>query len=377
MLPRSSSPVFSRRVGRHGSLGALSLASLLVVVACSKPSAPPVTPRTVLAQAAVAAPAGVGFALPGEVRSDQDTTLSFRVAGKLSKRLVRVGDVVHPGQVLAELDVADLQSLASIDQAGLQAADAHARWAQAQDQRTQRQQAAGLSAPSETEQTTDLATNAQATRDSARQRADLSARQLAYGRLVADDDGVITREDAQPGQVVAPGQPVFGFAHSTQKEIAFDLPESWLAQVHVGSTVQVQAPALGGQTVRAVVRHVGAAADPASRTFPVRAAVTGANPLALGMSVQVALATTGSVGAVRLPASALFHQADKPAVWLVDPKAGTLSLRVVQVLRYEGADIDVGGVSRGEWVVSSGVHTLDAHDHVQVATALRAADGQP
>jgi multidrug efflux pump subunit AcrA (membrane-fusion protein) len=60
-----------------------------------------------------------------------------------------------------------------------------------------------------------------------------------------------------------------------------------------------------------------------------------------------------------LPPPALFKEADKPAVWLVDPENLTVSLRPVTVLRYENDRVLVSaGLATGDRVVVAGVHKL-------------------
>src|SRR6478752_3598986 len=63
-------------------------------------------------------------AYAGEVRAREESQLGFRVGGKLVRRLVDVGDRVHAGELLAELDPGDLQLQASATQAQLAAAQA-------------------------------------------------------------------------------------------------------------------------------------------------------------------------------------------------------------------------------------------------------------
>ena len=65
----------------------------------------------------------------------------------------------------------------------------------------------------------------------ARRALDLARNQLDYAELKADADGVITATRAEPGQVVAIGQPVAQLAHRGEKEAVVALPETWLGEV--------------------------------------------------------------------------------------------------------------------------------------------------
>ena len=64
----------------------------------------------------------------------------------------------------------------------------------------------------------------------AKRALDLARNQLGYADLKADADGVITATLAEPGQVVAVGQPVARLAHRGEKEAVVALPETWLGE---------------------------------------------------------------------------------------------------------------------------------------------------
>lgn len=121
----------------------------------------------------------------------------------------------------------------------------------------------------------------------------------------------------------------------------------------------------GMQVRRGHVREISPAADPASRTYPVRVAFDASNAgVALGMTANVrllgkqdkrmALADSGFL----IPLTALFQQGDKIAVWIVAADR-SVSLRPVSVEAYrdDGALI-AGGLKAGERIIKAGVHKL-------------------
>ena len=60
-----------------------------------------------------------------------------------------------------------------------------------------------------------------------------------------------------------------------------------------------------------------------------------------------------------VPASSLTETDGRPAVWVVDPQSKTVSLRGVEVARYDQADVVISkGLNTGEFVVTAGVQTL-------------------
>jgi multidrug efflux pump subunit AcrA (membrane-fusion protein) len=78
----------------------------------------------------------------------------------------------------------------------------------------------------------------------------------------------------------------------------------------------------------------------------------------LGATVTGSLSLDLS-GVVELPGSALFERDGKPAVWVVDPKSSSVSLRPVSVGRYSGEKAVLSaGLARGDIVVTAGVQKL-------------------
>jgi len=361
-------------------LGMMRIGLVLALAGCgARGAAPPPEVRPVVALPAQAAQAAAAASYHGEIRARDEASLGFRVGGKLLDRRVRLGDTVRRGELLARLDGADLEREVAIDAANLDAADGHVVLAQAQLSRTGAEHGQGLAAATDLEQATDASTGALAARDGARARLELARQQLGYAELHADQDGVITREDAQPGQVVAAGQSIFGFAANAEREVVIDVPEAGRAALVRGSVLAVTLPALPGRTYRAQVRDVAAAADAASRTFTVKAVLNDAGPeVALGMSADAAVAGRAPASdQVSVPATAIFHDGERPAVWIVDPAAGKLALRPVVLGAYGGRSVALAGVKAGEMVVVAGVHTLQAADAVRVVAPLHPDDGQP
>jgi len=73
-----------------------------------------------------------------------------------------------------------------------------------------------------------------------------------------------------------------------------------------------------------------------------------------------------------LPAGALTRAEGQPAVWVVDPRAQTVALRAVEVLRFDPGRVLVGqGLAPGEVVVTAGVQALRPGQKVRLLGAAR------
>ncbi|WP_429435071.1 efflux RND transporter periplasmic adaptor subunit [Paraburkholderia youngii] len=378
---RQQSPPFHHR-GFAMQTCALALAGVLALSACSKKEAAAPAPRPVVALTVHADGHALQAAsLPGEVQARYSTPLSFRVAGKIIERRVRLGDTVKAGEVVALLDPADAQKNAASTQAQVEAAQHNLVYAQQQLERDRAQAKENLIAPAQLEQTTNAYASALAQRDQAQQQAALAKNQLQYTTLTAGHAGVITAEQADTGQNVSAGQAVYNLAWSGDVDVLCDVPESALAAFAVGQNASVTLAALPGRKLSARVRELSPAADPQSRTWRARLTLVDAGAdVRLGMTADVtpALPLTAAAaqhGVFTLPVTALFHEGREPAVWVVRAADNTLELRRVTVTRYyERTFVVSEGLKDGESVVLQGVHTVSAGEKVRAIAPLHPED---
>ncbi len=361
-------PDFPARGAARRSLAWLAMAAAIAVLSgCGQHAHDAEAARPVIVMRAPAADGAHVLRFPGDIHARYEMPLSFRVAGQLVSREARLGDNVKKGQVLARLDDADAGKNEAAARAALDAAEHRLTFATRQRDRDEAQAKENLISQLQLEQTRDAYASALAAQVQARQQLELAQNQHHYTSLVADRDGAITSEQAEVGQVLAAGQAVFGFAWSGERDVFVDVPENRIGEIKPGQPASVTLSPVDGQSLTAHVRDIAPAADPASRTYRVKLALDDVGPqVHLGMTVMVALQTAPQTGpAVRLPATALFHQGERPAVWVVRPSDMTLELRSVTVLRYGEREVLVGsGIKAGERVVMQGVHTVSAGEKV-------------
>ncbi|SIT25716.1 efflux RND transporter periplasmic adaptor subunit [Achromobacter sp. MFA1 R4] len=360
----------------------MALSALVALAAavsgCGREQASAPAPRPVVAMPAQADAALPAWTLPGEVQARYSTPLSFRVGGKIIERQVRLGDTVKPGQVVARLDPADAAKNAAAARAALSAAQHQLDYARQQLDRDRAQARENLIAATQLEQTRNAYASALAQRDQAAQEAALAADQLKYTTLQTDHAGVITAEEADTGQNVAAGTPVYQLAWSGDIDALCDVPENLLASLAIGQRAAVTLGPLPGQTFTAVLREIAPAADPQSRTYRAKLTLESPTPeVRLGMTANISFDNRSANGQATytVPATALFHDGHEPAIWIVKPEADTLELRRVQVLRYDARTVTLSaGLQAGERVVWQGVHTVSAGEKVRAVPPLHPED---
>lgn len=333
------------------------LASVLALAACAGEEKPAEAPRPALVTRPLRADAAA-TAYPGEVRAREESVLAFRIGGALIERRVDVGDRVRAGQVLALLDPRDVAQQAGAARAQLAAAEAQLQRARADRQRIAALAAQQLVSRSTLDSAEAALAAAQGQAEAARAQAAIARNQAAYAQLRAPRDGVIARREAEVGQVVGAGQPVFALAADGGREVAFAVPEGEAGALRPGQAVSVELWSRPGQRWPGRVREVAPAADPASRTFAVRATVDApTDALALGQSARVY--RVAEAVSLAVPLAAVQRGANGTAVWVVDPASRTVRLRPVRTGPFAEDTVPVlDGLRGDEWVVAAGGHLL-------------------
>lgn len=295
----------------------------------------------------------------GEVRARHEVDLAFRIGGKLITRQVEIGGVVKAGEILARLDPADSALNAESAKAQAAAGETEYRYAKAELARY----ATLLEKKFISQAVYDAKLNAfnaaKARYEQASSQAVVAGNQAGYATLRADRAGVITAVNADPGQVVAAGQPMFRLAQPEEKEVVVAVPENRLAELRASPEVAIRLWAEPTKIYRGKVREISPNADAATRTFIVKASVFGAGPeVRLGMTASV-LFNGAAAPSVLLPLAAVTQKDGQASVWVVEGADNKVAPRPVKLGSYREDGVTVvSGLSVGERIVAAGVHKL-------------------
>ena len=310
----------------------------------------------------------------GEVLARVESRLGFRVAGKIIRRSVELGQRVRAGEVLAQLDPQDYKLSEVAARAQLAAAATNRDLAVSDYKRYKDLRDQNFISSAELERRDTTLQAAQAQWDQAQAQLTGQGNQASYTTLVADRSGVVTSVDAEVGQVVAAGTPVIRVAQDGPRDVLFAVPEDKVQLVRVGSVAEVRRWSTP-RTLQATVREVAASADPVTRTFGVKLALEAQDALPLGATVSVTAEAFahGGVAVMKLPTSAFFLSGNSSAVWVLDKASMTVKLTPVEIATADGNDVVVrSGIAPGMQVVSAGVHVLQPGQKVSLYQAGRA-----
>ena len=350
---------------------ALTIAACLALAGCGKESPPAQDARPVNVIRVQPAPSEREFSYTGDVRARYETSLGFRVGGKLVSRQVEVGSTVARGQVLASLDPSDFRLNIEAQRSQLAAAEADYLQARDELERYRNLYQQKFVSAAEFDRRQNAYNVAKARFEQAQAQLGVSRNQSEYTVLRTDRDGIVTSLSAEVGEVVAAGQEVMRVAQLEEKEVLISVPEGRLDELRRAREVQVSLWAAPEATFKGRIREVSPAADPVTRTYAVKVTIVDPSPkVQLGMTANVFLQQGANGSVVRLPLAALYNDGDAPAVWVVDPDTQAVSLRPVTVARYTQDAVEISaGLAPGDVVVRAGVHKLSAGQKVRVLAA--------
>ena len=327
----------------------------------------------------------------GTVKPEITSTLGAEISGTVRKVLVKEGDRVRRGQVLALIDSrvqqAQLeaaaagveesnQGLEEVKQA-LEAAEADREFAEA----TFRRYEALLAKRSVSQQEYDnaqtrykgalaneMATQARLKQMEARQRQaqaqhNSAATVFSYSKITSPIDGVVTAKSVDEGTLVMPGTPLITVEETGHFRLEASVPGRFLGLIHVGESVQVT---LGPQQVEGRVTEVRPAADPSTRTFVAKVELPRECKCQSGQYGSANFAI-GAGSRLLVPSDALVERGELEGLFVVDSK-GVAYYRLVKTGKAFGGQIEIlSGLDDGERVAVSKIGQLS--DGVRVQTS--------
>ena len=239
-----------------------------------------------------------------------ESTLGFRVSGKIVERYVNVGQHVQAGQKIAKLDEKDLKLAEHSARAA--AAAAKTRFEVARDalNRAKFLLPKRFIAQSAVDQRQLEFNSAQSALDAAQDQLDQAINATSYALLLADENGIVTSVRAEPGQVVAAGQAVITLAHSNDIEASVAVPEQKIVKLSNGQPASISLWPAPDIKSEGKIREIAGAADTGSRTYAVRVTIAKPAPqMRIGMTAAVAFRIPQDSPAVIVPITALARRA--------------------------------------------------------------------
>jgi membrane fusion protein (multidrug efflux system) len=326
---------------------------------------------TVAVVSATASTPGSGLNLPAEVRPWQEASIFSRVNGYLKSWLVDIGAHVEKDQLLAEVDVPDLQQ--QMDQAQSQAVLAQHSLELAKDTNTKWQELfkEGVVSQLDAENTATSQATSQANASAFAANLGFLKQEVAFQRVTAPFAGIITVRNVNVGDLITANNTSFEMFHIQQTDplrVYFRMPQAEASNITAGQTFDVHVGAQSAKTYPGKVISTSEAVSPDSRTMLVELQVDNSkNEILPGSyaTVRVPQSVLGKV--LILPDNTLIFRGKDQQVGVVDAK-GVVQLRDVKVGRDFGIQSEIlSGVTESDKVIVNPSDSLTTGTIVRVA----------
>ncbi len=270
--------------------------------------------------------------LPGTVQALSQAVVRSKLSAVLQQVMVREGDPVAAGQVVAQFDTAALRAQRAEREAQLASARANLE----QAQRTREANAQLVERNFITQNAYD---SANATLQAQQANVDAAQAQLAQTQLQLDDavvrapiDGLVARRFVQSGEKVGVDAQLVSIVNLSHLEVQAQAAVSDVARVPPGTAADVQIEGLAGQHFRGRVERINPSADPGSRSIDLYVAFSNErNLVRTGMFANVRLKLAADREVPSLPLAAIQTEAGQQVVW--ELRDGHLARHVVTVGR--------------------------------------------
>jgi RND family efflux transporter MFP subunit len=311
----------------------------------------------------------------GTFESRDEIPLAFKIGGVITRVLVDEGATVQRGQILAALDLREIDAAV----AKAEVATDKAQRDQARVQRLTVDSVATLA------QLQDATSALDAT------RADLAAARVNrdYAVITAPEAGIVLRRQVAPGSTVGPGTTVLTMGGTRRgRVLRAGVPDRDALRIRVGDAATVHFDAMPKARFEGKVILVGRSADPRTGTYAVEVSLTGTDALPSGLVGQLRIAVKGKPVAMRIPVDALL-EADRDSATVYTIRVDSAGAPVaapqrVAVGALSGDQVHINGlapearvITRGATYVTAGapvrIITTPFLDSVTASTTARAA----
>jgi RND family efflux transporter MFP subunit len=277
----------------------------------------------------------------GTVRPRKAAQVTAKVTGRLLEMTAIPGRKVKAGDLLAKLDVGELDAALARAEAALGQADRDlARFRSLRD--------SGAVALAEFEQ-------AEARQRMANATVAETKTMVQNASVTAPFDGTVTRKFLEPGDLASPDRAIFAMEDSSLLQLEIHVAEAMAGSITLGSKFRVEVGGAGAE-IEGFVSELSPSADVGSRTFLVKLDLPLHEPLRAGQFGR-AFIPRGHRAALLVPSNALISRGQMDYVFTVAQNIARLRIVSIGATREDSTEI-LAGLDGGETVVLSPPATL-------------------
>ncbi len=296
------------------------------------------------------------FQAIGTANANEAVTITTKVSGLVRSVNFEEGQMVKRGQVLIEIDDREARATLAVSTAQLR----NARLLHERAQQLVKSNNVPLAKVDE------LLSALQA----AESQVEVAKARLADLQIYAPFDGRLGLRRISPGSLVTQNTVITTLDDSSIIKLDFSVPETLLAKIKVGGTVQARNDVNPERRYEGTVRTINSRIDPVTRAVEIRAIVSNAdNSIKPGMLMTVELTLSERPGAMLIPEAALVPEGAEQYVYKVEDERAVRTLVRIG-MRKRGTVEILSGLSADDQVVVGGVQKVRNGTRVRASQSV-------
>jgi len=306
----------------------------------------------------------------GTTQPVDQTVVKARVAGRLAEVLVREGDKVEKGQLLARFETIELQAKVDERRSAVEAARAELRWAARDRADKETLSARNIVSQSAADQARSTAENRTSMVAVAEAQLDVARKNLADAEVRAPFAGVIGERIANQGESLPVDGKIVALLDTSRVEIAAQMPAADVVRLEVGQLATINLEGFGERPFGGRVTRISPTAQAGSRSIPVYVEILDHDEgLRGGLFGTGGIAVKEKAHALAVPVAAM--RRDDEGDFVLAVENDILVRKPVGAVRTwsRGELVEVKGLEAGMVVVAAPLPGLRAGQAVKIVEA--------
>ena len=303
----------------------------------------------------------------GTTQPIDQTVVKARVAGRLAEVLVREGDKVTKGQLLARFEATELQAKVNERQSAVDAARAELRWASRDRSDKETLSARNIVSQSAADQARSTAENRTSMVAVSEAQLEVARKNLADAEVRAPFAGVVGERIANQGESLPIDGKIVALLDTSHVEIAAQMPAADVVRLQVGQAATISLEGFGERPFNGQVTRISPTAQAGSRSIPVYVEILDHDDgLRGGLFGTGTIAVKEKAHALAVPAAAM--RKDNEGDFVLTVEDAILVRKPVGAVRTwsRGELVEVKGLDAGMVVVAAPLPGLKAGQAVKI-----------
>lgn len=285
----------------------------------------------------------------GKVDADENVSVNAEMAGTVSKVYVKLGDEIHVGQVLAELDSKVIQQGMVELQIGLALSAT-----MFEKQKSLWEQKIGTEVQY-------LAAKNQ--KESLEKKMATLQQQLEMTKVKSPINGIVDAIDIKLGQATMPGIPAIRVVNMKSLKVKAEVAESYLAKVKSGNDVEIIFPDMQ-DTVKAKISYAAKVISPLNRTFTVTVNLDGKTEYHPNMIAIMKIIDYSNPKAFVVPVNTIQKTEGGDFIFIAEnKKAKKIKVKTGRI--YNGKAEILEGLKEGDKLITKGFQELNEGEEIK------------